>query len=180
MSTYYMIHRRNKKKKLEEDKLKYLEEMAQQMASAPYKDHVEDNGEGDKPIITGNEYQRLSEEETAEAEADSSTEFWVMVSAKRIELEDCEHSFDHEAWNDRVDADLSFLETASNTAAKALFDPQGVMSRLDCDPDDRNGWETALAIHYNYLMDQNLIHDKTVREENAKEDTPLLEDEEES
>jgi Interferon-induced 6-16 family len=172
LGTYYMIHRRNhKKKKLEEDRrLKSLEEMAHELATASTTKTEEQES---------NEYQRVAEDEHAEPET-VAVEYWVMVSAKRIELEESEHCFDHDAWDDRVDADLYFLETASNTAAKALFDPQGVVSRIDCDPADRDGWEMALRVHYNFLVEQDVFPDTVGHHgEHAKEDTPLLKEEEE-
>lgn len=100
---------------------------------------------------------------TSEDEASESVNHWVLVSAQRVALKESKHCFSHDAWEDRVKADQAFLEVASNMAAKALFDPHGVVRRVDCDPADRDGWETALSLHYHFLVEEELLvscHDK--------------------
>lgn len=180
LGTYYVLHRRNRKKKKEEERQRQeLEAIAITTAQRQVLQLADSAKEEAASTSTAaNEYQRLSEEDISEPEP---VEYWTLVSAKRIELEDSEHCLDHEAWEDRVDADQAFLEVASNTAAKALFDPQGVIRRVDCDPSDRDGWETALSLHFHCLVEHNLLISDTSSDgkngEHASEDTPLLKEE---
>ncbi|CAB9516624.1 interferon, alpha-inducible protein 27-like [Seminavis robusta] len=172
---YYWMHRRNRRRR-EEQKAK---ELAENGGQSNKMDEAASEEEEDEEEM--NQYQPLCDDDTEHhhEENNKAVEFWVMVAAKRIDMEESEHCYDHAAWEEQVDADKAFQEVSSNTSAKALFDPHGVLYQVYADPADKDGWEMALRLHYTYLVEHDMI--PTTREkhgEGATEDTPLLTPEE--
>ena len=100
---------------------------------------------------------------------------WVIVAAKKVAMEESDHFFDHSCWDEQVEAEKTFQEASVITTAKALFDPQGVLVKLDADPLDLHGWEVAMHLHYCFLVKHDeLPMTRETHGEGTTEDSPLL------
>jgi hypothetical protein len=89
---------------------------------------------------------------------------------------DPDHSkeFVYRCYDNHIDAERHFLELSSTIFAKALFSPQGKLLRAETmDGGEDDGWETALALYYEFAHRQGLLT-KTLHKEEAIEATPLL------
>jgi Interferon-induced 6-16 family len=166
VASYYWINRRNRRKQEEQER------KAKEIALMEALNRQENAGEEalTKPV---NDYVPLRDDDTDHQQ--DEIDLWVMVAAKRIAAEETEHCFDHSCWEEQVEAEKSFQEVSCSTAAKALFDPQGVLVQLDADPADKDGWEMALRLHYDSMVENDMIPTAQKKHgEAATEGTPLL------
>lgn len=166
LAGYYWMNRRHRRKQEEQ------EQKAKELLLMEALNRLENAGEEPvtKPV---NQYLQVPDDDT---DHQGDENLWVMVAAKRIAMEETEHSFDHSSWEEQVEAEKSFQEVSRSTAAKALFDPQGVLVQLDADPADKDGWEMALRLHYDFMVEHDIMIPTTHKKhgEGATEDTPLL------
>jgi hypothetical protein len=166
LTSYYWINRRNRRKREEQER------KAKELILMEALNRQEDAGEepATSPV---NQYLPLHDDD-ADHQGEE-VDLWVMVAAKRIAMEESEHCYDHSSWEDQGEAEKSFLEVSHSTAAKALFDSQGVLIQLDADPSDKDGWEMALRLHYGFMVEHAMVPTaRKMHVEGAKEDTPLL------
>jgi len=78
---------------------------------------------------------------------------FLSVAAKDTDAKTDEpgYHFVHKSWKRPQPAEF-FFDAASETSAKALFNPQGEMARSHTADTDVDGWETALTIRYHSLF----------------------------
>lgn len=181
LGLYYVMHRRNQAKKMKEEQEQVAKEKAivdnkaKEDEATVVTDYEDSSSDGEIP----SGYQPLSEDQETEEMNCNNIDSWVSVVAKQVESEDNFHCvFVPSVCSSREDAEYEWPQLASNTIAKALFSPEGKVVHVEnADPGDRDGWSKALALHYDFLVDHNMLNAIT-NGEDAKEDTPLLQEDE--
>ena len=127
-------------------------------------------------IMDGNiEYEKVQTEEIEERTCPA----WVIISIQRTENIEVELEFVHKPFEHQMDAEKIFLERSSSAVAKALFNPQGTLIKLEMNDINDDGLEAALALHYDFVVSQCLVEGfASNRNQIATEATPLLKAEE--
>ena len=165
LGCFYWMHRHNQRKEAElgpkSNKISLIEKLSSQ-----------NNVAEEAMAKVSNQYLPLDENDDKQGD---KVDLWVIVTAKKIAMEESDHFFDYSSWEEHAEAEKAFQDDLVNTAAKALFDPHGVLVQLDADPTDMLGWEVALQLHYGYLVEQDkLPMTQETHGEGTTEDSPLL------
>jgi len=173
LGIYYVLHRRNQAKKAREQVIKEGVPTAEKLHEEDSTVVTEENSscEGEPP----SGYLPLTHDHEVEEPDCGNTNLWLSLFAKRVDDDDNHCVFVPVVCCTRADAERELQHQATNNIAKALFNPEGKVLQIDVDPADHDGWETALALHYDFLEDHNVLSSHRY-EEDTEEDAPLLDE----
>lgn len=169
LGLYYVIHRRNKAKKEKElvDKLRkdpLTRKSVDEESQSTLNTEDESGSEGD----TQSGYQQLNEESTKESA------MWITLLARKTDSDDSQFMYLPSVCDSREDAEVEFQLVATNTIAKALINSKGKIVLVEAQMSgDQDGWETALSLHFDFLVVNGLISALKDADDEVEE-TPLL------
>ena len=182
----YGIHRQNQKKKQREQKLEEEIDRARQLHAQCMVEATENTPMTDASGRSIS-YERLAheeeEEEIREEISQKNGNCWTVVFAKKVGTD--EYCFIPSVSVDQLEAETEFMEVSSDTSAKALVNCTGSVVKLEVDAEHEeewDGWESALALHYDFLMEKGTLQAAAVAAGmyggSATLQTPLLREEE--
>lgn len=177
LGIYYVLYRRNRAKKVREQIIKEGVVSAEKLHEEDSTVVTEEESSCDGEVPQG--YLPLSHDHlVADDVTDSfaARNLWLSLFAKRVNDEHNDNLcvFVPVVCSTRADAEREYEHAPSNNIAKALFDREGKVLQIEADPADHDGWETALALHYDFLEDHHVLSSQRY-EEDSDEDAPLLE-----
>ena len=181
----YGMHLRKQQKKQKELKLEEEIERARQLHAQCIVEATEHAAGMTDASEMSVSYEQLAHEDEDHREeiSQKNGSFWTVVFAKKVGKD--EYCFIPSVCVDQVESETEFMELSSDTSAKALLSPTGRVMKLEVDAEleqDWDGWESALALHYDFLMEKGTLQAAAVAAGiyggSATLHTPLLREEE--
>ncbi|CAB9530672.1 expressed unknown protein [Seminavis robusta] len=175
LGLYYVMNRRNRNKISQEQ-----EETGKSVVMDEQSETTmvtEDESGSDEDVPSG--YQQVSGKSKAELEEEKNRggalNCWVSLFAQKMDWEDTQHVFVPAVCMTIEEAERELQNSvAMNAVAKALFSPNGTLLLVETEAGDRDGWGTALALNYDFLVSNRLLGAMQDADEDTEENRPLL------